>query len=487
MGYSAIAHALICYVESHLDDFCMEDMSGSFGFSEAWLRELFLAHTGMPVMSYYRRRRLIASGFEILHSDRKIIDIALESGFSSHESFTRAFHKLFGMSPSRFRVDRPLMGRRQLDVGVFGLDLLTDQSKRSEYINMDGQTEQRRMLYGIRKIEQGAYGSNTMFPICIKAVSEYLGEDISYARIMAATGAAFRLTWNQADWDLSNVDMYHTLRESNEIYSYGAKAVGREFFFLGREETTKKEEFVSFIKHHLGKGYPVIALGIIGPPEPCIVAGCEADGSAVMGWNFFQQDPEFAPRVKIMENGYFWTDQWWENTDTQALMCLGQKEGMPRGDEEIVKMAVEVMSGREEHSYAKGIQAYDAWRRMLSEGTWFEEAGSFDRLFSKLLVHNDAVVCVRDGRRWGAEYFRELSETYSDNGSKILCRDIAKCLGKASGIAGEMMSLLGDWSDTEGMLRNLADPGVRRQLCEKIVLAGEEDARALEQMKQLQK
>ena len=55
---------------------------------------------------------------------------------------------------------------------------------------------------------------------------------------MAATGAAFRLTWNQTDWDLSNIDMYHTLKESSEIYSYGSKA-----------------------------------LGIIGPPEPCIVAG----------------------------------------------------------------------------------------------------------------------------------------------------------------------------------------------------------------------
>jgi hypothetical protein len=35
-----------------------------------------------------------------------------------------------------------------------------------------------------------------MYPICVKAVSEYLGDDVSYAYIMAATGAAFRLVWN---------------------------------------------------------------------------------------------------------------------------------------------------------------------------------------------------------------------------------------------------------------------------------------------------
>ncbi len=61
---------------------------------------------------------------------------------------------------------------------------------------MTKQNEKSTVLYGIRKVEQGAYGSNTMYPICVKAVSEYLGDDVSYAYIMAATGAAFRLVWN---------------------------------------------------------------------------------------------------------------------------------------------------------------------------------------------------------------------------------------------------------------------------------------------------
>ena len=80
-----------------------------------------------------------------------------------------------------------------------------------------------------------------MFPICVKAVSEYLGDDVSFAYIMAVTGAAFRLVWNQTEWDLSNIDIYHTLRESNEIYQYGARALEREFSFMGRDVDTSKE------------------------------------------------------------------------------------------------------------------------------------------------------------------------------------------------------------------------------------------------------
>lgn len=198
MSYSTMAHALIGYIENHLGNFDIREMSDSFGFSEIYLRELFLKNVNMPIMKYYKRRRVIVSAFEILHSEKRIIDIAFESGFSNHESYTRAFRKVFGMTPSRFRVDRPLIGRKQLDSGVFGLERLVSKEKRSDELIMK-QDNSKTILYDIRKIEQGAYGSKTMFPICVKTVSEYLGDDVSYAYIMAATGAAFRLVWNRAE------------------------------------------------------------------------------------------------------------------------------------------------------------------------------------------------------------------------------------------------------------------------------------------------
>lgn len=197
MSYSTITHALINYVESHLENINLKEMAESFGFSEIYLRELFYKHVHMPIMQYCKRRRMIVSAFELLHSDKKILTIALENGFSNPESYTRAFRKIFGMTPSRFRSERPLIGRRQLQAGVFGLDRLDGKTKRSDEI-MIKQKDNNTILYGIRKIEHGAYGSDTMFPICVKAVSEYLGDDVSYAYIMAATGAAFRLVWNRA-------------------------------------------------------------------------------------------------------------------------------------------------------------------------------------------------------------------------------------------------------------------------------------------------
>ncbi len=122
MSYSTITHALVNYVESHLTNMSVTEMPESFGFSETYLRELFYKHVNMPIMQYYKRRKLIASAFELLHSDKKILTIALEYGFSNPESYTRAFQRHLGMTPSQFRAKRPLMGGRLLEPSVFGLE-----------------------------------------------------------------------------------------------------------------------------------------------------------------------------------------------------------------------------------------------------------------------------------------------------------------------------------------------------------------------------
>lgn len=501
MGYSTMAHALVCYIEDHLDNFDIKEMSACFGFSEIYLRELFLKNVDIPIMQYYRRRKIIASAYKVLHSNKKIIDIALESGFSNHESYTRAFQKVFDITPSKFRLKTPAE-KRPFHAGAYKLNPLIQKEKGRGDSTIMEQKETDTILYGIKKIEQGTYGSNTMFPICVKAVSEYLGDTISYAHIMAATGAAFRLVWNEASWDLSNIDIYHTLRESNDIYQYGAKALGREFSFLGREENTKKQDFAAYIKANLAKGYPCIALGIIGPPEPCIIAGYESEKDAVIGWNFFQEDAEFSAGIKTMDNGYFCCENWWENTDTQAVMHIGAKSGISVSDKDIVKMAIDIMEPRQEHTYAKGIKAYEAWKAMLLEEKWFENEAAFDHLFFKLLVQNDATTCIWDGRYWGAEYFKELSEQYTENAKtkengktkgnakteeniKTICQSISKHFNQVSGIAKEMMDLIGDWSNTENMVQNLGNRSIREKLGKLIGAAKEEDSMALLKIKEL--
>lgn len=73
------------------------------GFSEYHFHRVFQALVGDSVMEYVRKRRLARAAYQLSHTEEKILDIALEHGFQSHETFTRAFKKLFHMTPSQYR------------------------------------------------------------------------------------------------------------------------------------------------------------------------------------------------------------------------------------------------------------------------------------------------------------------------------------------------------------------------------------------------
>jgi transcriptional regulator GlxA family with amidase domain len=53
--------------------------------------------------AYRLRLRLSRCAVLLLTSDRTVLDIALSCGFQSHESFTRAFGRHFGMTPRAYR------------------------------------------------------------------------------------------------------------------------------------------------------------------------------------------------------------------------------------------------------------------------------------------------------------------------------------------------------------------------------------------------
>ena len=66
-------------------------LAAKMGYSELYVSKKFRGISGMRFRDYLRERRLAFALKEIRDSDRGILDIALEYGFSSHEAFTRAF------------------------------------------------------------------------------------------------------------------------------------------------------------------------------------------------------------------------------------------------------------------------------------------------------------------------------------------------------------------------------------------------------------
>lgn len=487
MSYPSSVKAIICYIEAHIKEEKINyyELERRIGFSTAHIRDMFCKNTGCALVKYVRMRKIKCSAYELLHTDMSILEIAYLYGFANPETYTRAFGKIVGMTPSKFRSIRPIVGKEELSVGVYGIGLLEAKERRRD-IFMDKnvyKSNESTILYGVPKVAFGAYGGCTPYPICLNACSEYLGDDLKYDFTMVASAAAFRLVWNEECWDLSNVDIFHTLEETNEIYGFGAKALGREFSFLGRDEYTKKEEFIEFIKKHIDEGYPCIALGIIGPPEPCIITGYRKNGEELLGWNFFQNDPEFAVNIEIDESGYFVCSNWWENTDTQAVMCMGAIQGEKISDEQIVANAIKVLTGRKEFCYRKGTDAYDAWKHALENKSEFSVSDNLFVLFEKMLCQIDAMSCIVDGRTNAARYFKSLAN--EDVAKKDTYLQIANAFIRCAETAEQMRGLFGNQGDMEGMLEKLADEAVRKNVCELIDIAKKADVEALALMKKL--
>ncbi len=94
----------IDYIELHLDeDVSLKDIAVHVGISQWHFARIFKALTNETLKTYIRARRLSAALNMLLNSDERIIEIAIGAGYGSQESFSRAFKKIYQMSPNEIR------------------------------------------------------------------------------------------------------------------------------------------------------------------------------------------------------------------------------------------------------------------------------------------------------------------------------------------------------------------------------------------------
>ncbi len=94
----------VSFMETHLrDDIGLEDVARAVHLSPFFLQRGFSLMTGFGVGEYLRNRRLYQAALDLQRGAERVIDIALRYGYETPESFTKAFARFHGATPTQVR------------------------------------------------------------------------------------------------------------------------------------------------------------------------------------------------------------------------------------------------------------------------------------------------------------------------------------------------------------------------------------------------
>lgn len=166
----------IDYMETNmLSDISAKDVADAVHISPSYFQKSFKIVTGYSIGEYLRNRRLYLAGLDVLNNTRlllneTVLDLANKYGYETPESFTRAFSRFHGVSPTQLK-------SRPERIKVF-LPLIVEISIRGGN-KMDFQLEKRQSMkmIGFGKVISYENSYQEIPKFWNEFCSEYCGQD----------------------------------------------------------------------------------------------------------------------------------------------------------------------------------------------------------------------------------------------------------------------------------------------------------------------
>lgn len=98
---SADNSAKSCDIDSI--DIANIDLAKEVGVSSMYLQKAFPLMPGYTIAEYVRNRKLYLAALYIISNRMKVIDVAYKYGYTTPESFTKAFIRFHGLSPLKLK------------------------------------------------------------------------------------------------------------------------------------------------------------------------------------------------------------------------------------------------------------------------------------------------------------------------------------------------------------------------------------------------
>jgi len=401
----------IGFIENNLtEELSIEEIACIANSSNANFQRIFSIVTGMTIGDYVRSRRLSLAGKELIDSDSKVLDLALKYGYETAESFTKAFTRFHGATPSAVK--------RKASVPKTFEPLLINIDIRGGFIM------QRKLIPNVPEIPYD--GNNAAFFITLlEATLKGLGEDCDKAKLIALSGEGNRFCWTDGEWvfgneltDSINETPFET--ENRVISAIGWKAKyitvqrGKDGSYMNTDALQIRRDFISAIV----RGFPVLMSHVFHADYNLnVYFGYEDDGQKIIGYNYnhgFEAGVSPAVDVSVPIT---WDN--WENNVSGYILLQGRAETASERDTAIsaFRFIVEHAQKTNEIRGKKvGLAAWESYLYHL-ENDDFSELSS-EEVKSRFFIYCDGL-CQINARRDALPYYRHLAEQFPEWRSRL--------------------------------------------------------------------
>ena len=126
----ALFDRVIWQIETGLGEpITLNALSENCAVSTYHMCRMFQQGAGMSVMAYVRARRLSEAAKTIAVEEKRLLNVAFDAGYASHEAFTRAFASYFGVLPSTVRTARSFSTLPLMEPLKMKQDMIVDVAK----------------------------------------------------------------------------------------------------------------------------------------------------------------------------------------------------------------------------------------------------------------------------------------------------------------------------------------------------------------------
>lgn len=233
--------------ENILENIDSDIVSEQIYTSSHHFQKIFSIVSGVTVTEYVRNRRLSLAGEELFRGKIKVIDAALTYGYDSPESFTKAFTRFHGITPSMAKTNNANL--------KFFYPL-------SIQINVTGGFNMSKKLISqipIRQLISMMQGQNYWFNGCMEFLMECLGEskEYNYWFFSGVTGDSFFQIFSK---NPENVTLCYSHSMTDIAINKAFDACGYNYdYFKNLNSNIDKAKLDQRIREYIDKSIPVIA------------------------------------------------------------------------------------------------------------------------------------------------------------------------------------------------------------------------------------